>query len=262
MSGFSPARFELEEHAKTPFPLTGAHRATACRSCHLVDAELARRVDPAVRAKLARQRRPERVALVTMRPKRAPGDCSDCHRDPHQGQFAAQTMAGDDCAACHTTESFAKVRFDHNRDSRFSLTGAHSKAPCGLPQREPIRAGGPEAIRYKPVPMSCTGCHVDEHRGQSRRARTHEAIGAKRAAARTLVFHPTDSFKKTSFTHQDRRFTTFALAGKHSSLPCGSCHRPVQIADAIQTVRYRPVPRDCEGCHADFHHGAFRGFEP
>ena len=135
VSGFSPARFELEQHAKTPFPLTGAHRATACRSCHLVDAELAKRVDPAVRAKLARQRRPERIALVMMRPKRAPGDCSDCHRDPHQGQFAAQTMAGDDCAACHTTESFAKIRFDHNRDSRFPLTGAHSKAPCAeLPQ--------------------------------------------------------------------------------------------------------------------------------
>jgi hypothetical protein len=27
-------------------------------------------------------------------------------------------------------------------------------------------------------------------------------------------------------------------------------------------VRYRPLPRDCEGCHADFHHGGFRGFEP
>jgi len=110
-----------------------------------------------VRAKLARQRRPERIAMVTMRPKRAPGDCSDCHRDPHQGQFAAQTMAGDDCAACHTTESFAKVRFDHNRDSRFPLTGAHSKAPCAsCHKREPIRAGGPEAIRYKPVATFCT----------------------------------------------------------------------------------------------------------
>jgi len=264
VNGFSPARFELEEHAKTQFPLTGAHRATACRSCHLVDAELAKRVDPAVRAKLARQRRPERIALVMMRPKRAPGDCSDCHRDPHQGQFAAQTMAGDDCAACHTTESFAKVRFDHNRDSRFSLTGAHSKAPCAsCHRRETIRAGGPEAIRYKPVATSCTGCHVDEHRGQftaraNGRSDRREARGGKDCS----FCHLTDSFKKTSFTHQDRRFTTFALAGKHSSLPCGSCHRPVQIADAIQTVRYRPVPRDCEGCHADFHHGAFRGFEP
>ena len=263
VSGFSPARFELEQHAKTPFPLTGAHRATACRNCHLVDAELVKRVDPAVRAKLARQRRPERIAMVTMRPKRAPGDCSDCHRDPHQGQFAAQTMAGDDCAACHTTESFAKVRFDHNRDSRFPLTGAHSKAPCAsCHRRETIRAGGPEATRYKPVATSCTGCHLDEHRGQftaraNGRSDRREAGGGKDCS----FCHPTDSFKKTSFTHQDRRFTTFALAGKHSSLPCGSCHRPVQVGQA-QTVRYRPVPRDCEGCHTDFHHGGFRGFEP
>jgi hypothetical protein len=44
------------DHNKTPFPLTGAHRATACRICHLVDAQLTKRVDPAVRAKLARQR--------------------------------------------------------------------------------------------------------------------------------------------------------------------------------------------------------------
>ena len=103
----------------------------------------------------------------------------------------------------------------------------------------------------------------------SRRARTAEAIGATPAVAakpgrgKDCSFcHPTDSFKKTWFTHQDRRFTTFALAGKHASLPCASCHRPVQIAAQIQTVRYRPVPRDCEGCHADFHHGAFRGFQP
>ena len=198
-----------------------------------------------------------------MRPKQAPGDCSDCHRDPHQGQFAAQ-IAADDCAACHTTESFSKVHFDHDRESRFPLTGAHSKAPCaGCHKREAIRPGGPEAIRYKPIAKSCTSCHADEHRGQfaaraNGRSDRREAHGGKDCS----FCHPTDSFKKTTFTHEDRRFTTFALAGKHSSLACGSCHRAVQVAGEIQTVRYRHVPRDCEGCHADFHHGAFRGFEP
>ena len=59
VSGFSPARFELEQHNKTPFPLSGAHRAANCRSCHLVDPQLGKKVDPAVRSKLARQRRPE-----------------------------------------------------------------------------------------------------------------------------------------------------------------------------------------------------------
>jgi len=273
VNGFAPPRFELEQHAVTSFSLTGAHRATACRRCHLVDAQLAKRVDPAVRAKLARQKRPQLISLAIMRPDRAPGDCSDCHRDPHQGQFAAQTMGGDDCGGCHTTESFVKIRFDHNRDSRFPLTGAHGKAACaGCHKREVIRAGGPEAIRYKPIPTSCASCHLDEHRGQfTARAKGRQAQNDRRearsdageASAKDCSFcHPTDSFKKTSFSHQDRRYTTFALAGKHSELPCGSCHRPVQVADQVQTVRYRPVPRDCEGCHADFHHGAFRGFEP
>ena len=118
VSGFSPARFELEEHNKTGFPLAGSHRATACRSCHLVDAQLGKRVDPGVRAKSTRQRRSEHISLAVMRPKQAPGDCSDCHRDPHQGQFAAQ-IAADDCAACHTTESFSKVNFDHDREVGF-----------------------------------------------------------------------------------------------------------------------------------------------
>ena len=274
VSGFTPARFELEQHNKTPFPLSGAHRTANCRSCHLVDAQLGKKVDPAVRTKLARQRRPELVALVVMHPKQGPGDCSDCHRDPHQGQFAAQTMAADDCAACHTTDSFAKIRFDHNRDSRFPLTGAHGKAPCAACHRgEVIRPGTTQTIRYKPLATSCASCHLDEHRGQFSRANgrseQREARGADVSGARAAgngkdcsFCHGTDSFKKSSFTHQDRRYTTFALAGKHSSLPCGSCHRPVQIAGQIQTVRYRPVPRDCEGCHADFHHGGFRGFEP
>jgi hypothetical protein len=270
VNGFAPARFELEQHNLTSFSLTGAHRATACRRCHLVDPQLAKRVDPAVRAKLARQKRRELFALVIMRPDRAPGDCSDCHRDPHQGQFTTRTKAGDDCSACHATESFTKVRFDHTRDSRFPLTGAHSKAPCAACHKhEVIRAGGPEAVRYKPIATSCGSCHLDEHRGQfttranGRGDRREVRAGREARDGKDCSFcHPTDSFKQTSFSHQDRRFTTFALAGKHSSLPCGSCHRPVQLANQVQTVRYRPVPRDCEGCHADFHHGAFRGFEP
>jgi hypothetical protein len=31
---------------------------------------------------------------------------------------------------------------------------------------------------------------------------------------------------------------------------------------SLQIRRYKPVPRDCQACHADFHKGAFRGYEP
>jgi hypothetical protein len=36
----------------------------------------------------------------------------------------------------------------------------------------------------------------------------------------------------------------------------------VRVAQEVVTVRYRPMPRACEECHVDFHHGEFRGFEP
>jgi hypothetical protein len=201
----------------------------------------------------------ERVALVTMRPKRAPGDCSDCHRDPHQGQFAAQTMAGDDCAACHTTESSREGSLDHNRDSRFAdRRAAKRPASCHKREAHPRRRPGGDPIQTSRCPVrAVTSMNTGD---SSRRARTHEASGAKRRRQDCSFCHLTDSFKKTSFTHQDRRFTTFALAGKHSSLPCGSC--------AARADRRRhpdgatdPCPR-LRGCHADFHHGAFRGFEP
>ena len=26
--------------------------------------------------------------------------------------------------------------------------------------------------------------------------------------------------------------------------------------------RYKPLPLACEGCHADFHRGAFKGYQP
>ena len=74
--------------------------------------------------------------------------------------------------------------------------------------------------------------------------------------------HQTVDFKQTTFDHNDRRFTTFAVDGKHEKVKCAGCHPTVRVADDVKTVRYRPVPRACEDCHVDFHHGAFRGFEP
>jgi hypothetical protein len=30
----------------------------------------------------------------------------------------------------------------------------------------------------------------------------------------------------------------------------------------VRVVRYKPLPSRCQGCHADFHQGAFRGYVP
>jgi hypothetical protein len=74
--------------------------------------------------------------------------------------------------------------------------------------------------------------------------------------------HKTKAFKPSVFDHDDPSFTTFGLDGKHAKVPCGKCHQTVRLAGGLKTARYRGVPRACEGCHVDFHHGEFRGFEP
>jgi hypothetical protein len=264
VQGFSPPRFELEAHAQTNFPLQGAHQATACRDCHPIDKSLETRVPEAVRARLARQHRPVVVSLAVLRPKLAADQCSRCHPDPHQGQF--QTEIGkDDCGGCHSLRSWDDLAFDHDSDSRFPLTGAHRSAPCAACHRtEQVLAKEAPVPRWKPLPISCGGCHRDQHQGQFLASQARS--GDPRPVTEDCSFcHQTTSFKATQFSHADSRFTTFALEGKHATLPCGDCHRPVILGAAgrtIQTIRYRPVPRTCEACHVDFHHGDFQGFAP
>ena len=74
-----------------------------------------------------------------------------CHEDVHRGQFL--TAAGaNDCAACHKTSSFSDLRFDHDEQSRFPLTGKHAKtAMRRLPQD---RARGPGELRPLQAPRA------------------------------------------------------------------------------------------------------------
>jgi hypothetical protein len=72
----SPARFATVEldHARTGFPLAGAHARASCDSCH-------------------RQNRTS-----------APGTaCVSCHRDVHRGRFGDE---GQSCEACHAPTSW------------------------------------------------------------------------------------------------------------------------------------------------------------
>jgi hypothetical protein len=276
VGGFTPARYELEKHAKTQFPLAGAHVAAACRGCHPVDDRLAALVPDGIRKRLAQHRRPERFSFVVLHPNKSPQACADCHKDVHQGQFLQDkndkndnAKNVNDCAACHKTTSFADLSFDHEQ-SRFPLVGKHKEAACAGCHKTEKPAKGSAFVRYKPLGTSCGDCHTDIHQGQFLAAESRPgdelaggASGATSPTARDCDFcHETTGFKKTLFEHDNRRFTTFALEGKHAKIPCARCHPEVRLTPTITTVRYRPIPRACEDCHVDYHHGTFRGFEP
>ena len=276
VNAFIPARYELEQHQETRFPLEGAHGAVACRGCHPVDPAMAARIPPAMRAKLAARKRPLRVSLAVLHPRKSPRMCNGCHEDAHHGQFAdgklgaELTPGADVCSECHKTTSFTDLVFDHSLNSRFALTGKHAETACAGCHRPQRIGAGPPVARYKPLQVACGGCHTDYHQGQFLTARATpraDASGARdkkrEAAARGCDFcHKTTVFKDTLFEHNNPDFATYPLEGQHARIACARCHPTVRINAEVETVRYRPLPRTCEDCHVDYHHGEFRGFEP
>jgi len=85
---WSPSGYGVERHADSALPLTGAHAVTPCWACHL---------DP--------ERGHERFTLGL-----GERDCASCHavESPHEDLYADRP-----CEACHVTEAFDIVAFDH-----------------------------------------------------------------------------------------------------------------------------------------------------
>ncbi len=245
VDGFVPARYDVELHQRTDFPLAGAHLVVGCNACHLKSAALLDKVPKAVKAELKRKKRPELFSLVRFELKASPAKCEACHADVHKDQLDARP-----CNACHVEQSFHQVKLDHARDTRFPLTGKHAAVACGACHGAPA-ANRP--VLYKPLPMTCAGCHPDVHAGQ-----LAPVPGQPTACERC---HDTASWKAAGFQHQPP-FTDYLLDGKHAAAKCEGCHRPVALGGRLNVVKYKPLPRDCESCHTDFHKGAFKGFEP
>jgi hypothetical protein len=241
-----PARFEADDHERLTYRLEGAHRAVACALCHPKDAAREAAFPARLRAELRRQNRPVKLSLARFDVPGA-GDCRTCHRDPHAGQLDARLAKGG-CAACHGVESFRRVRFDHAKDSRFPLTGKHEKAACAACHRRD--AAG--VVRYRPLDVACAACHADAHAGQ---------LAVKGKGTDCARCHDTAGWKAPAplrFEHR-KPFTSFALEGKHRNVACDKCH-PAARVGTVEVRRYKPLPIECQGCHADFHKGAFRGF--
>lgn len=246
VDGFTPVRFGVKQHEATRFPLGGAHVTVACSTCHPQTASLEARIPVLVRAELKKRKRPELFSFAALDFKRPLDRCDACHLDVHQRQLEDKP-----CTACHRSQSFSALVFDHAKDSRWPLTGKHSEVACDK-CHAPEKKGRP--VRYRGLPTACNECHADVHLGQLAPAR-----GAPTPCERC---HDTKGFKPpVAFVHEPP-FTAFQLDGEHAKLTCEKCHAPVKLSGGLGAVRYKPLPHSCEGCHSDHHRGAFSGFEP
>lgn len=228
VEGFKPAKFGLIEHTATAYPLEGKHAAVTCEKCHI----------PAGKATLYRIKFAQ---------------CTDCHRDAHERQFAAAPLLNR-CESCHTLKGFRPSTFtlERHKTSRFTLAGGHLAVPCGECHK-PAGEAGLTTARYRFEDRSCTACHQDPHRGQFRERMMARSAGGNPKGCEAC--HSLRSWKDLSgFDHASTRFQ---LLGSHRAIACADCHRPPNLETTLINVSFASAPTSCDGCHKDIHAGQF-----
>jgi hypothetical protein len=212
-------------HATTRFPLSGKHTAVVCSACH-------KGTD--FHRPIAHER------------------CQQCHEGPHKGQFDKRA-AGSDCSSCHDVTGFKPTHFDRetHRQSAFPLEGKHAALHCA----ECHQPEGKDAV-YISRKLVCSACHADRH-------------GAEFAAAphsnQCNQCHTPEGFKPTTFSVARHAETQFALTGRHASVACEKCHKPLtagvkklplEVKDGTPSNvprQYHFASRTCNACHTDPH---------
>jgi hypothetical protein len=115
------------DHGLTSYPLVGLHAIAACEGCH---------ASPVF--------------------KGAPTACKECHAkdDTHEGRFTSA------CATCHSPIGWKRVTFDHGKDTKYPLDGAHARIGC-------YDCHQAKNVSSAKVPTDCYACHKsrDVHRG-------------------------------------------------------------------------------------------------
>jgi hypothetical protein len=193
--GRKEAKFAHAE--RTKFALTGKHASLSCRSCH-------------------RGKGPKRFERFET------GDCMSCHAhtNAHNGEFRDKP-----CLGCHKEGGSQDLKFDHDKDSRFALTGFHQE----LEDRGECKKCHPKnkANTFRINKLACVDCHQDAHQGQ---------LGAQCERCHSTSVH----FKEIVFDHD--RLSRFALEGKHEEAKCESCH---------PEKRYKIDKLACVDCHRE-----------
>ncbi|MEQ1566875.1 MAG: hypothetical protein ABMA64_14630 [Myxococcota bacterium] len=274
-TGWGVERFD---HARTDYPLTGAHTSVDCAECHA----------------------PHQWAGVPH------AQCTDCHVErPHD-----ETVTADQCGDCHTTAAFAPITgFDHASTS-FALSARHLEAACA-DCHGPARFVGLEPacdgchLPDRPTPHfegPCERCHLDAawtpaslgpdghaatgfpllgSHGRAPCAGCHRpglptsAVGtwcvdchATDDVHRNLLgdtcgdCHTETAWVATRWRHQR---TGWPLHGAHRLAACDDCHAAgyvgtptdcaqCHLGEAPSGIAAHQIPsfRDCGGCHKPY----------
>lgn len=166
VTGFKPAEFD---HGPCTCAFPGKHQTVECLACH------------------------EGFSFAN-----TPTLCSGCHDDerPHD-------PIGE-CSRCHTATSWVDNRFDHNKQAKFKVEGAHESVSCTQCHTT--------AGTFRGAPTTCEGCHAE--RGLAEHGDFSRVGGCS-------TCHVVAGFSPSTFDHAS---TGFVIDGKHGALGCKACH--------------------------------------
>lgn len=226
VDGWRPTTFDAVQHAKTGFPLAFPHAKVACASCHVPAGK-----DTKYKIKFAQ--------------------CIDCHRDVHEGQFAADPWRNR-CEQCHNGATFhtSSYTLALHQKSRFPLSGGHMAVACNDCHKPAV---GKELIPFHFASTGCSTCHEDVHRGQF--AQRMAQRGANGKVLGCEACHTTKDWR--SLTRFDHAHTTFPLTGSHRAVACAECHRPPNMELSMIHVDFTQTPVRCVECHENPHADQF-----
>jgi hypothetical protein len=226
VNGFKPSTYGVKEHASSKYPLEGKHVKVECAKCHLPAGK-----DTIYKVKFEL--------------------CADCHKDVHDGQFAAAPYKNR-CEECHTVKDFHRTNFSiaMHRKTRFVLTGAHVAVSCADCHKVGLGGRKDKVLPFHFEDRTCTACHQDPHHGEFK-----ERMAALRANGSPLGCEACHNVRSwTDVTGFDHSKTKFPLEGAHRGVSCGECH---MAPAGSHEVQFKGAPKNCEACHADPHAGQF-----
>ncbi|MGB5032008.1 MAG: hypothetical protein WBO76_07845 [Saprospiraceae bacterium] len=168
VQNFKGTTFSIEQHQQSPFPLKGAHLATACNACHQKDGKWNFR-------NIGKQ-------------------CIDCHEDFHKGYIDQSFYVPNQCLNCHAEESWNEVHFDHSKTS-FPLLGKHLETQCNKCHFTK-ELNKPIVQNFKGKSKECNLCHKNPHGNQFTE---NNITDCNRC-------HGFDDWKASKFNHNNSRF--------------------------------------------------------
>lgn len=220
LKGYVPSTFTRARHQQTHFELKDSHAAVPCGDCHKESAEF----------------KPKPAAKFHW----SETACTNCHADPHSGQFNTRSSTGFGplrCESCHSAKSWRDgSRFDHSRTS-FPLLGTHKTTACSACHKPSAPNGGIKAVDFKTAPTKCEQCHTNVHGGQF----------AKKGTTYCAECHESTKWKPSLFDHDTK--SAFPLQGAHRKARCNECHKLTRVINGTPVLFYSPTPKECAACH-------------